>query len=195
LGEASLWPLQPEPAAPSAKIEPSLRVEPRAEPPRPETPVRERRTRAGDALAGLAEELSRVAPAGEPGGTGERAPLRRPVRPQPAVGAGDAKSAAPAPPAPDPNLTEMAQRLEAALRRPVRGVEKGPERSDGARPGEAAAKPLSDAATPTPAVAEPAPAASGAPGEPGAPGAPQKSAYDNLEAEMASLLGRPTGKP
>jgi flagellar protein FliO/FliZ len=102
LGEASLWPLQPEPAQ---KVEPTLRAEPRAEPPRPETPppgapVRERKLRATDPLAGLAEELSRVAPAGD--GGGERAPARRVVRPQPAAGDGEAKSAPPAPPPPPP---------------------------------------------------------------------------------------------
>jgi hypothetical protein len=71
----------------------------------------------------------------------------------------------------------MAQRLEAAMRRPARSLDKVPERSDGARPGEAAPpKPASEAAAAAPGAA------------------PQKSAYDNLEEEMASLLGRPTGK-
>jgi flagellar protein FliO/FliZ len=181
LGEASLWPLQPEPAQ---KVEPTLRAEPRAEPPRPETPppgapVRERKPRATDPLAGLAEELSRVAPAGN-AGSSERPATRRVLRPQPTAGDGDAKSTPPAssaPPAPDQNLSEMAQRLEAAMRRPARSLDKAPEKSDSGRPAEAApVKPASEAA----------PA--------GQPAAPQKSAYDNLEEEMASLLGRPTGK-
>jgi len=194
LTETSLWPLQPEPAP---KIEPSLRAEPRAELSRPETPppgapTRERRVRATDALAGLAEELSRVAtaappaPAGEGGGTGERPAVRRPVRPLASAGEGEAKAAPPAappaPPVPDQNLTEMAQRLEAALRRPSRSLDKVPEKSDGARPAETAApKPASEPAPHAPAAAEPA--------------APKKSAYDNLEEEMASLLGRPNSKP
>jgi flagellar protein FliO/FliZ len=179
LGEASLWPLQPEPAQ---KVEPTLHAEPRAEPPRPETPrpgapVRERKPRATDPLAGLAEELSRVAPPAGDAGTSERPPARRVLRPQPAAGDGEAKSAPSTPPAPDQNLSEMAQRLEAAMRRPARSLDKAPEKSDSGRPAEAApVKPASEAA----AAAQPA--------------APQKSAYDNLEEEMASLLGRPTGK-
>src|SRR5437763_2859303 len=191
LAEATLWPLQPEPAA---KAEPSLRVEPRVETPRPEAPrpeapivpARERRTRATDALAGLAEELSRVAPTGESGGTGERSIPRRAVRPQPTSGEGQAKSS------PDQNLTEMAQRLEAAVGRPPRSLEKGPEKSEGARPADAASKPVSEIvaqAAPAEPAAPPAHAASAA------PVAPQKSAYDNLEEEMASLLGRAPGKP
>jgi flagellar protein FliO/FliZ len=215
LGEASLWPLQPEPAQ---KAEPNLRVEPRAEPPRSEprleprseprseskaepkseplrsepplaegprldvrpTPPRERRARPTDALAGLAEELARVAPAGNGGGSVDRSLARRPSRPQPAMREGEAKAS------PDQNLSEMAQRLEAALRRPARSLERSPEKvpepSDEARPAEPAAKPAAE----TNAAAPAAPAS-----EP----APQKSAYDNLEEEMASLLGRPGGKP
>ena len=94
------------------------------------------------------------------------APLRTPER------------AAPPPPPPPPpadtssadaNLAEMAQRLEAALRRPA---------------SEAAAPPVApeQAAAPRPARSEPPPAPSPA---------PQKSGFENLEDEMASLLGRP----
>jgi hypothetical protein len=68
----------------------------------------------------------------------------------------------------DQNLAEMAQRLEAALRRP---------------PGETVAPPVAPeppASRPTPRSEPPPPAA-----------APAKSGFDNLEDEMASLLGRP----
>jgi flagellar protein FliO/FliZ len=81
----------------------------------------------------------------------------------------------------DQNLAEMAQRLEAALRRPVGKAEARPE-----------AKPR--------AVPEPAPMAEPSPLEPPvdarreAKPAPQRSPYDSLEQEMASLLGRPGGK-
>jgi hypothetical protein len=61
----------------------------------------------------------------------------------------------------------MAQRLEAALRRP---------------PSEAAAPPVAP---------EPAPAPRPARSEPPPSPAPQKSGFENLEDEMASLLGRP----
>jgi flagellar protein FliO/FliZ len=82
-------------------------------------------------------------------------------------------AAAPPPPAlsissADQNLAEMAQRLEAALRRP---------------PGESVAPPVA----PEPPVTRATPH-----NEPPAPApAPAKSGFDNLEDEMASLLGRP----
>lgn len=84
--------------------------------------------------------------------------------------------AEPLSPIADENLTEMAQRLEAALRRPM------------------VAEPRPDSRT-RPA-SEPAPAASAevAPAAP-EPRAKPKSLYDSLEQEMASLLGRPAGKP
>jgi flagellar protein FliO/FliZ len=98
------------------------------------------------------------------------APLRTPER-----------AAAPPPPPPpspppppadtssaDANLAEMAQRLEAALRRPA---------------SETPAPPVApEQAAPRPARSEPPP--------PPSP-APQKSGFENLEDEMASLLGRP----
>ena len=87
-------------------------------------------------------------------------------------------AAPPPPPAPssaDQNLAEMAQRLEAALRRPG---------------GEAA-----DTRVGAPPVApEPPPARSGSlRSEQMAPpvAAPAKSGFEDLEDEMASLLGRP----
>lgn len=64
----------------------------------------------------------------------------------------------------DQNLAEMAQRLEAALRRPG---------------GDTVAPPVA----PEPPPARPARSE--------APPAPQKSGFENLEDEMASLLGRP----
>jgi flagellar protein FliO/FliZ len=99
------------------------------------------------------------------------APKPPPLRPERVA----APPPPPAPPAPPPmssadqNLAEMAQRLEAALRRP---------------PGEPVAPP----------VAPEPPAARNAPRNepPPSPGpAPAKSGFDNLEDEMASLLGRP----
>ena len=106
----------------------------------------------------------------------------------------------------DQNLAEMAQRLEAALRRPA-GTDEPPTRPSAHRPrraGRAEPQPADEpsesslpprrcradaapeaargaAPTPKPARAEPKPA-------------PQKSLYDSLEQEMASLLGRPNSK-
>jgi hypothetical protein len=72
----------------------------------------------------------------------------------------------PAPSSADQNLAEMAQRLEAALRRPAEPV--------------------------APPVAPETPAARNTRSEPPVPApAPQKSGFENLEDEMASLLGRP----
>ena len=102
-----------------------------------------------------------------------------PPKAPPVRGPAPERAAAPPPPIPqtppqtppqstaDQNLAEMAQRLEAALRRPA---------------GETAAPPV---APETPAARPPR---SETPAE---PPAPQKSGFENLEDEMASLLGRP----
>jgi flagellar protein FliO/FliZ len=84
----------------------------------------------------------------------------------------ETRPVAPPPPPPaassaDQNLAEMAQRLEAALRRPS---------GDAVAPPVAPESPASRPASRN----EPAPAA-----------APAKSGFENLEDEMASLLGRP----
>jgi flagellar protein FliO/FliZ len=106
----------------------------------------------------------------------------RPVEPPkaPPVRAPERAAAPPPPPPPpspalsaaDQNLAEMAQRLEAALRRP--GTEAGEPRV-GAPPvaPEPPGRPRSEAMAPP--VAPPSP----------------KTGFENLEDEMASLLGRP----
>jgi flagellar protein FliO/FliZ len=91
--EDSMWPLQPELAPPGA--------------PAP------RKVRKADPLAELADELSRVP------GVGQPAAQRRPPRLQPAPPAGSTGDAA-LKPATDQNVSEMAQRLEATLRRPAK---------------------------------------------------------------------------
>jgi hypothetical protein len=87
----------------------------------------------------------------------------------------DRAAAAPPPPPPaqaaDQNLAEMAQRLEAALRRPAGNSTEAPP--------VAPEPPPSRAARSEPPVAPPAPAQS------------PKNSFENLEEEMASLLGRP----
>jgi flagellar protein FliO/FliZ len=219
LGEDAMWPLQPEPSPKpeaAARPEPLLRVEPR--PPRPPTALeepmlwpgerpqepeappapsfssspgpapapRERRPRTADPLAGLADELSRLPGAPEPA---EQRRMPR-LQPAPPPAAGSAPDAALKPPA-DQNLAEMAQRLEAALRRPGK--------SDDARAAAAAPKPPSE-----PAAAATDDARAATPADPARPArgvradakpAPQKSFYDSLEQEMASLLNRPPPKP
>ena len=146
LGEDTMWPLQPETAPKpegAPRVEPSLRAEPAPRPSRPGAeepmqwpgdaeapaapsvaplpPAAPRKPRPVDPLAGLAEELSRIPPppsepAGlEPRQTARRAP-RLPLSPAAPTDA--------APPPSDQNLSEMAQRLEAALRRPPKSVDK-----------------------------------------------------------------------
>ena len=183
----------PEPRAP--RIEPSLRgaPTPRVDTPRAEPPARGERREPS-----LRPPVPEVPPASPgPTATGDK-PSNEPT------------TVARTPPlAPDANLADMAQRLEAALRRPIR--------PSGERPAETGAKPTPNV-EPSPRPAAPAtPAASGneSPGgrndssggkegvnpsnPPRTPAAESKSAspksvLDSLEEEMASLLGRPAGK-
>jgi flagellar biogenesis protein FliO len=84
------------------------------------------------------------------------------------------QAAAAGPSSAEQNLAEMAQRLEAALRRPA---------------GEAVAPPVA----PEPPAAPPRAARSEPPAPPAPPTKPaaEKTSFENLEDEMASLLGRP----
>jgi flagellar protein FliO/FliZ len=118
--------------------------------------------------------------------------MPRPPRPSEAPKAPPVRAAErpaappPSPPPPPPpalssadqNLAEMAQRLEAALRRPASG-DAATEPRVGAPP--VAPEPPSRSAPPRnePSTAPPETAPS------------QKSGFENLEDEMASLLGRP----
>jgi flagellar protein FliO/FliZ len=240
LGEDSMWPLQPEPAPkaePAARVEPSLRAEPRpTRPPMaseepmvwpgerpdepqaaaaPQVPGRERKPRAPDPLADLADELSRVPGMGEPAEQ-RRMPRLQPA-PAPAPSTADPALKSPA----DQNLSEMAQRLEAALRRPAKSDDArtalGGQKATGETAPETASSPRLDPTLRRPLKADDLRAGAGAgKSEPAAPGtddsaadpakaargrsadakpAPQKSFYDSLEQEMASLLNRPPPKP
>jgi hypothetical protein len=300
LGEDTTWPLQPEPAPKpegTPRVEPTLRAEPASRSQRPPTSVeepiqwpggaetpaaplptpspaaapRDRKPHAVDPLAGLAEELSRIPPAPTPPGGFEPRPAPRRA-PRPSLPASPAAPTADAPLTPpgDQNLSEMAQRLEAALRRPPKSAEKSgekpgdsaqgaprpepagpaledfapspaprlgaalrrPFRTDDVRAspfapktaGEAAAADMdefapapsaprfdaiprrpfqTDDTRPTPPApaanemqesAPPAHTPESADVTDGKP-APQKSLYDSLEQEMASLLNRPPSKP
>jgi hypothetical protein len=169
-------PAMPEP--PPRPARPSFADEVR----RPAPALSERRS---DPLAGFTPEpMSRTdirEPAPPRAAAARSEPIiprpSRPVEPPkaPPVRAPE-RAAAPPPPPPqapalssaDQNLAEMAQRLEAALRRPA---------GDSAEPRLSA-----------PPVAPEPPANRSAP--PVAPPAP-KGGFENLEDEMASLLGRP----
>jgi flagellar protein FliO/FliZ len=212
--------------------EPTQRTAPEPEPSStspssPASPARERRLRQ-DPLSGLAEELGRIPPSPEPTAfeaSPRQAPRREPrARPQPAPAsappaapAGNGRFASPA----DQNLAEMAQRLEAALRRPnrsedVRLPSPAPKVEPKAEPNaetiknepktDAHAEPTTEAeelalppSAPHPRSANPTNAGTPAPNEAkpargDAKPMAQKSLYDSLEQEMASLLGRPGGK-
>jgi hypothetical protein len=87
----------------------------------------------------------------------------------------------------DQNLADMAQRLEAALRRPGKASEvRAAEPPARAVNADANAAPAAHPRAVVPPPAEP----SIVRGEP----KPAKSLYDSLEKEMANLLGRPSGK-
>ena len=214
------WPLQPEvitppPARPAPKIEPATDeapawppLQPQADTP-PAAPARPQR----DTLAALADELS-ARPAPPPSRVRTPAPARAPLearaepRPEPRA---PAVQPAPTPTpadtaAADQSLAEMAHRLEAALRKPNAPAEARPpapqprqeprQEPRQAQPAEQAAAPEPLPAPPAPPQpraarpAEPKPARSAQPAKP-----PQSTTlYDNLEQEMASLLGRPTNK-
>lgn len=154
----------PEPLAstlppdPPSRGEPPVRQEPRLESappprqPRPDAPPRPSR---------LSETLGRI----------PRPPERvTPISPPQAATQAGAEQ----------ELTEMAQRLEAALRRPADAAPPEPQAAS-----EPAPAPRPPRVTPPPPIAEvamqtPLPA----------PPAPTRG-FDNLEDEMASLLGRP----
>ncbi|WP_407118467.1 flagellar biosynthetic protein FliO [Bradyrhizobium sp. LMG 9283] len=104
----------------------------------------------------------------------ERAAAPPPPPPVPQAPAVPPPAAAATPTSAEQNLAEMAQRLEAALRRPA---------------GETVAPPVA----PEPPPAPPRAARSEPPAPPAPPAKPaaEKTSFENLEDEMASLLGRP----
>lgn len=184
-------PVMPEP--PPRPPRPSFADEARRRAPMPPPPPPPME-RSSDPLAGFAPEpiggrsepraepLPPRMPRGEPMPRSEPMLRNEPVMPRPSRAPEAPKApvreraAVPPPPPPPPpappavssadqNLAEMAQRLEAALRRPAGG----------------------DVAPP---VQPEAPAARPARNEAPSP-APQKTSFENLEDEMASLLGRP----
>jgi flagellar protein FliO/FliZ len=165
LAENSMWPLQPEPAARTARntapAEEGATWSAQPEPPAPRASQDGApRTQNADRLTGLTADLSRGFSEPEP-------PPRRSAEPKRAI-----------PPTPvitpteDHNLAEMAHRLESALQRP-RPVTDSTHGEPMSRSGDVLS------IEPKLARSESKPAV--------------KPAFDSLEQEMASLLGRPTG--
>jgi flagellar protein FliO/FliZ len=178
----------PEPAMPEPPPRPS-RPSFADEVRRPAPALSERRS---DPLAGFTPEPMSRTDIRDPARTAPARsepiiprPSRPPVEPPkaPPVRAPERAAAPPPPPPPpspalsaaDQNLAEMAQRLEAALRRPA---------GDAAEP-RVGAPPVA----PEPPPSRPAPRAESV-APPVTPPSP-KSGFENLEDEMASLLGRP----
>ncbi len=176
----------PEPELPPRQARPSFADELRRPPPPP--PIGDRRS---DPLAGFAPEprpdpMPPRLPRSESVAPPRPPRAAEPPKAPPPLRAPERTVAPPPPPAPPPiaaptpsgpppasnadaNLAEMAQRLEAALRRPTGAAE-----------------------TVAPPVAPEAPPVRPPRSEPAAPpAAGQKSGFENLEDEMASLLGRP----
>lgn len=202
------WPLQPagEPtpvAAPrpyraaAAAEEPWLAPEPGARP----------RPAESNSLAGLAVELStKLAPPEvmPPVAVRSEPPVRQSAPPAPPVVAPE--PVAVAPPQNDHNLAEMAQQLEAALRRAPMPEGRPPVTDALAQTPKAPARdyklridPKFETRPDAKFDAKPEPKFEPkleARAEPkfDAPSAPGKNVFDNLEEEMASLLGRPPGK-
>jgi len=161
--------LRPEPPLPRRPLPRSERSEPLM--PRTEPMAR------SEPLTARGEPMPRPEPRPEP--RVPRAPTPEPTAKAPPI---PRERPVPPPPAPattaDQNLAEMAQRLEAALRRPTSDI---PDRAPPVAP-EAPARPAPRAAAPEPEEPSAAP--------PAPPPGPKLS-LDNLEDEMASLLGRP----
>jgi len=163
----------PEPLSPRAESRPEPRVDMRSEP--PVAPPRPPRTEPI-----MPRPARPIDPPKPPPLRAERPAAPPPPPPVP-------PALAPVPPAPAPgaslsaadqNLAEMAQRLEAALRRPAAEPS---EPRIGAPPVAPEPPPSRPAPRVEPPAPPPAPAAA----------APAKSGFENLEDEMASLLGRP----
>jgi flagellar protein FliO/FliZ len=188
-GFDQLEPQMPEP--PPRPLRPSFADELR----RPALSERRGDPLRSDPLAGFTPEPLAGRPEPRPELRGEPMPSRVTSRNEPVIPRPPRQSEAPKgppvraperaaapPPSPavssaDQNLAEMAQRLEAALRRPAGG--------DAGEPRVGA----------PPVAPEPPPGRGAPPNEPSkAPPAAapsQKSGFENLEDEMASLLGRP----
>ena len=164
----------PEPIAPRADPRVELRNEPQVAPARPQRaePMMPRPIRQESARQ---ETPRQEAPKAPPPIRAERPVAVAPPPPPPVPAPPPAPAAAPSLSSADQNLAEMAQRLEAALRRPPDATEP-----------RVGAPPVA----PEPPPSRPAPRSEPMVAPPVATASP-KSGFENLEDEMASLLGRP----
>jgi hypothetical protein len=159
----------PEPIAPRSEPRNDSRNEPRPEPRvelRNEPPLPPTRPQRSEPM--MPRAIRQEPPKAPPPIRAERPTAVPPPPPAPPPVPAPAPSLSSA----DQNLAEMAQRLEAALRRPPETTEP--------RVGAPSVAPEPPPSRPPPRVVEP-PAAAPSP----------KTGFENLEDEMASLLGRP----
>lgn len=198
LGDNNGWPLQP-----SVEIAPAPAMPPAPAPMQPQAPLRATRITPTDDTwapppepprARAPQAMPPVPPAPQPDPSARfSAPDLNipppPPLPEPAAVEPTLPIAEPThPPQSDRNLAEMAQRLEAALRRPAADTKP-------VEPRAAAPDPFSVPVPSSPRAPEPpraAPRDSAVSGEKTA--SSSKTPFDNLEQEMANLLGRPANK-
>lgn len=210
LDEGAIWPLQPQ-SEPELAPPRRTAVEQQAAPAQQSEDTA--RVKHRETLAELAEALAAHAPAAtEPRSPEPSAPEVNPpaAEPAPQPQASEAKA----------NLAEMAQRLEAALRsprgpeprldlprteRPVPEETSSPLEERAQQPAQdAAQEPASETKQQSAPEAKPEPTQEAQPIAAPTPVVPpeddaahpaeSKGFYENLEKEMASLLGRPTDK-
>jgi flagellar protein FliO/FliZ len=208
-GPNGSWPLQPEPPPPPMPPRRAPRIDPLPEeqisaPSLPDPPPAPSPRAQREVLTALADDLAAhapppVAPPLSPMPARSRPPA--PPRSQPAEPRSEprpeprpapAQPAAVEPTAVDQSLAEMAQRLEAALRKPKAADTRAPAAAAASEQPEQTEEDAAAAASASPAppprgsrAAEAKPARADSKPKEG------KALYDNLEQEMASLLGRP----
>ncbi len=202
LPDAAAWPPQPEPVMAPRAERPRIVAEepaPMAPPPPIAAPLRAQSEPPArpqvppDPLMGLAAELSRSRPESS---MRPPEPPRVPTAPQHHIGETPVPSApitpvasASALPA-DAHLAEMAHRLETALRRPIATGAPSAKAETAQRPTAASEQKRTESKPPAPITGPTNGPANGSPGN----GAQGRSPYENLEQEMANLLGRQSGK-
>ena len=217
--EPAAWPLQPQaetqsrpprdtlaaladelstrPAAPQ-RARPQANARPQPPEPRPEVRAEPKQDTRQDTRQELRQE-PRQEPRQEARPEPRQEPVAEPRVAAPPPVASEAAAAA------DRSLAEMAQQLEAALRKPTAKADRSEPREQPRMPPAPRVAPPSEPAAAAPAVVAPAPNGSAPrnarppevkpPSRPDAKQAPAgKTLYDSLEQEMASLLGRPTAK-
>jgi flagellar protein FliO/FliZ len=202
------WPLQPEPPAPppmpprrAPRIDPLPEeriTTPSQSDPLPAPPPRAQRevlTALADDLAAhapppVAPPLAPMPPRSRPPSPARSQPAEPRSEPRPEPRTAPAQPGAVEPTAVDQSLAEMAQRLEAALRKPKAADTRAPAAAAAPEQPEQTEEDAA-AASASPAPPRGSRAAEAKPARADSKPKEGKAPYDTLEQEMASLLGRP----